>query len=129
MAPPDDVARDHIADLYALGDYAGAASAAELRLGMDSRDDVAQRYADAARAGLEAQFTTKLGSLDRVYAVTIDTAELKWLGLDPQALRVIPLLDGVASLDGVLEHADMERLDVLKLLVELLDAGAISRIG
>ncbi|MDH3199938.1 MAG: hypothetical protein OEM15_03490 [Myxococcales bacterium] len=124
----DEVHRE-IADRFALGDYAGALSAAELQLGREPEDDEIRRYAESSRERLEVRYATRIGSLDYVFNVSVAASKIKWLGLDPQAAFLLSLVDGQTSVGEVLDLCQMGRLEALRVFTELLDANAIKRVA
>jgi len=125
---PDDIHLE-IADRFALGDYAAALSAAELQLGLDPSDDNARQYAETSRQRLEARYVTRIGSLDYVFNLAVPAAQVKWLGLDPQAAFLLSLVDGQTTVDQVLEACQTRRLEALRVFTELLEAKAIVRVA
>jgi hypothetical protein len=141
MAPPgstevsggDRVTPGHIdseiTDRFALGDYAAALCAAELQLGVDPGDESARRYAETSRARLEAQYTARVGSLECVFNHAVPVTKVKWLGLDPQAVLLMSLVDGQTSVGELLELCPMGRLEALRMLMELLEVKAIVRVA
>lgn len=131
--PPEESVTDdihaEIADRFALGDYAAALSAAELQLGLDPDDESARQYAQISRERLEARYTTRIGSLDFVYDLAVPAAQVKWLGLDPQASFLLSLLDGQTTVAEALKLCQMGRLEGLRVFTELLEAKAIARVA
>lgn len=127
-AIPGDLAQE-IADRFALGDYAGALSMAELQLGLDPNDRSARDYATQSRRRLEARYTTRIGSLEHVFNRAVPAAKVKWLGLDPQAAFLLSLVDGQTRVSEVLALCPMGRLEALRVFTELLDAKAIVRVA
>jgi len=118
-----------IEERFALGDYAGALSTAELQLGRDPEDAHALNYAQTSRERLEQRYATRIGSLESIFNVVVPPAKIKWLGLDPQAAFLLSLVDGQTTVVEVLELCRMERLEALRVFTELLDAKAIQRVA
>jgi hypothetical protein len=114
---------------FALGDYAGALLVAELRLGVDPADDMARQYAEGSRERLENRYANRIGPLEGVFNLAVPAAQVKWLGLDPQAASLLSLVDGQTSVAEVLELCPMGRLEALRAFTELLDAKAIVRVA
>ena len=144
LMPPSVVARDdsapedaddrvdlrqEITDRFALGDFAGALTAAELLLGEDPDDENARQCASSARERLEARYITRIGSLDYIFNRAVPTAKVKWLGLDPQAGFLLSLSDGQTTVAEVLDLCGMGRLEALRTFTELLEAKAIERVA
>jgi hypothetical protein len=129
--PADDRVdlRQEIVDRFALGDFAGALSAAELLLGENPDDASARKYAASARERLEARYVTRIGSLEYIFNRAVPEAKVKWLGLDPQAAFLLSLSDGQTRVEEVLELCGMGRLEALRVFTELLEAKAIVRVA
>lgn len=128
VATRDEACRE-IADRFALGDYAGALSAAELQLGREPDDEVVQRYAGESRELLAVRYATRIGSLEYVFNVSVPASKIKWLGLDPQAAFLLSLVDGQTTVSEVLDLCNMGKLEALRVFTELLDAKAIVRVA
>lgn len=112
-------------DRYALGDFTGALRAAELLLGSRPDDAQAQRYAQSSRDRLVQLYSARLGPMDRVPQVAVPDSEVRWLGLDHRAGFLLSRVDGQHTLEEIIDVSGMARLEALKMLTELLDAGAI----
>lgn len=124
-----ELIHQEIAECFALGDYARSLSAAELQLGLHPDDESAKQYAENSRARLETKYVTRIGSLDYVFNLAVPSAQVKWLGLDPQAAFLLSLVDGQTTVAEVLDICQMGRLEALRVFTELLDAKAIVRVG
>ena len=117
------------AERFAVGDFVGALSAAELRLGEEPGDEDAWQYAQSSRERLESRYTNRIGSVDYVFNLAIPAAKVKWLGLDPQAGFLLSLVDGQTTVAEVLDLCGMRRLEALRAFTELVEAKAIVRVA
>lgn len=122
--PTDDLAAE-MTDRFALGDFSGALRAAELLLGQDEAHTVARQVAESCREQLERLYVGRLGTLAAVPTVAIPESEVRWLGLDHRAGFLLSRVDGLHAVEDVLDMSGMPRLEALKILVDLLDAGVI----
>ncbi len=113
-------------DRFALGDFSGALLAAELVLGKDPLHAEAQRCAASCRERLSAMHLARLGGAQRVPQIAVAGSEVRWLGLDHRAGFILSRVDGRTSVDELVDLSGMPRHEALKLLVELVDAGALS---
>jgi hypothetical protein len=113
-------------DLFALGDYTGALVIAELILGGDAADVHAGRCAESCRGKLVQLYTSKIGPLDRSPASALNDTDMRWLGLDHRAGFLLSRIDGLSSVEEILDVCGMPRLEALKTLAELIERGAIS---
>jgi hypothetical protein len=114
-----------VAERFALGDFTGALRVAELLLGADPENEEARGYAARCRERLEQFYQSRLGSFERTAHVAVEANELRWLGLDHRAGFFLSHVDGMTSVDDLLDLSGMPRLEALKTLVELLDMGAV----
>ena len=112
-------------ELYALDDLSGALRFAELILGREPDNDQARRCAANCRKRLLGLYTSKIGDLRRIPVQALKEAELRWLGLDHRSGFLLSRVDGVSSVDEVLDICGMPRLEALKSLVDLIERGAI----
>jgi len=92
-------------------------------------DESARQYAANSRIRLETRYTTRIGSLDYIFNLAVPGAQVKWLGLDPQAAFLLSLVDGQTTVEEVLDLCQMGRLEALRVFTELLDAKAIIRVA
>jgi hypothetical protein len=106
-------------DRVALGDYTGALDVAERLLAADPNDEAASACADNCRSVLKQMYAARIGPLDRVPHVAIPRDQLRWLSIDHRAGFVLSLVDGVSSLEMILDVSGMPELDALRILADL----------
>ncbi len=121
--PPSAI---EMADRVALGDYTGALEIAEKLLELDPEHGEALRVAEEARETLLAMYTARIGDLEGVPVVAIARDELRWLSIDHRAGFMLSLIDGVSTLEMVLDVSGMPRFDALRILHELLQKRIVS---
>jgi hypothetical protein len=128
QASDDDLARQlvNMRDRFSLGDYTGALAIAETVLGTDATNAEANRCADECRAKLIQMYAARVGPLDRVPVVTVAREQLRWLSIDHRAGFLLSHIDGVSSLEMILDVSGMPLLDALKILAELSQQRVIS---
>jgi len=132
--PPDDdgpeietiPSEQEMNDRVALGDYTGALDIAEKLLLLDPEDEEAQQCAESCRGVLRQMYTARIGALDRVPMVMVPRDQLRWLSIDHRAGFVLSLIDGVSSLEMILDVTGMPELDALRILSELVQQRIIS---
>jgi hypothetical protein len=107
-------------DRFSLGDYSGSLVIAESLLSDDPRHREAKKYADNCRGILEQMYTARLGALDRVPFVAVPLEQLRWLSIDHRAGFVLSHVDGVSTLEQILDVSGMPLLDTLRILYELV---------
>ncbi len=114
-----------MSERYALGDYTAALRAAELILGRDPGHALAREVAAGSQKQLERLLLARLGPMDQVPRLAVDASTVRWLGLDSRAGFILSRIDGWYTVAEILDISGMPTLEVLRIIVELLDAGAI----
>jgi len=117
---------DEMRDRYSLGDYTGALDVAEALLQADPSQIEASRCAESSRAILEQMYSARIGPLERVPVVAVAREQLRWLSIDHRAGFVLSHVDGVSSLEMILDVSGMPTLDVLRILFELVQQRIIT---
>ena len=112
-------------ELYALDDLTGALRYAELVLGRTPENEQAQRCAKNCRARLIQLYSSKIGGTEGVVTVALSESQLRWLGLDHRSGFLLSRIDGVSTVEELLDVCGMPRLEALKTLADLLERGAI----
>lgn len=113
-------------DRFSLGDYSGALLVAEGLLEENPEHTEALRYAESCRNVLAQMYTARIGPLDRVPFIAVPREQLKWLSIDHRAGFVLSHVDGVSSLEQILDVSGMAPLDALRILYELAQQRVIS---
>lgn len=121
-APSAAVAKTPVVEMkerFSLGDYTGALEVAEDILTTSPDDVDARDCAEQSRAVLVQMYTAKIGPLDKVPQVMVPREQLRWLSLDHRAGFVLSLVDGMSSLEMILDMSGMPALDAMRILFEL----------
>lgn len=113
-------------DRISLGDYTGALEIAEKLLEIDPDDQPVQVCAESCRGILKQMYITRIGPLERVPIVMVARDQLRWLSIDHRAGFVLSLVDGVSSVEMILDVSGMPELDTLRILSELAQQRIIS---
>jgi hypothetical protein len=113
-------------DRFSLGDYTGALSVAEAILETNPQNAEAMAFAENCRSVLRQMYTARLGPLDRVPMVMVPPDQLRWLSIDHKAGFLLSHVDGVSSLEMILDVSGMPTLDALRILCELAQQRIIS---
>jgi hypothetical protein len=111
---------------FALGDYSGALVVAESLLEENPTHVEAREYAESCRSVLQQMYMARIGSLARVPVVEVARDQLRWLSIDHRAGFVLSLVDGISSLEMILDVSGMPSLDALRILFELVEQRIIS---
>ncbi|MCB9586431.1 MAG: hypothetical protein H6718_13595 [Polyangiaceae bacterium] len=113
-------------DRYAVGDFTGALVIAESILESDPDHADARRYADSCREVLTQMYAARLGQLDQVVAVAVPPDQIRWLSLDHRAGFLLSLVDGMTSIEEILDVSGMTRLDALRIMFTLVQQRVIA---
>jgi hypothetical protein len=116
-------------DRYAMGDFSGALLVANNILARRPDDPDALRYAQSCREILIQMFAARLGPFDQVPKMALPREEIRWLSLDHRAGFLLSLVDGICTIEQLLDLSSMPRLDALRILHTLLEQRVISLGG
>jgi hypothetical protein len=116
-------------DRVALGDYTGALEIAEALLARNPAHEGAQLCAENCRGILRQMYAARIGPLDRVPNVLVPREQLRWLSIDHKAGFVLSLVDGVSSVEMIIDVSGMPELDTLRILAELTQQRIIALGG
>lgn len=122
---PADPTLSELSERYAMGDYSGALIVAEGLLETDPGHVEALRFAKNCRENLTNMYSARLGPLDQVVLLGVPGDQLRWLALDHRAGFLLSLVDGVLTIEELLDISGMPRLDALRILFSLLQEGVI----
>lgn len=111
---------------YDLGDFGGALEVAERLLAVAPANADANRIARDCREQLTELNEARLGSLDRVPSIVVADEDLKHVAIDHRAGFLLSHIDGVSSLETILDVSGMPRLDALRILVELVQKRVVA---
>ena len=130
IVPPTATAKaDPLGELrerYALGDFSGALTIAEGVLEDDPKNTDAQRYAESCRDVLRQMYAARLGPLDQIPVVAIPVEQLRWLTLDHRAGFLLSHVDGVSTLEEILDISGMPPLEAMRIIHDLLQQKVIA---
>jgi hypothetical protein len=121
----DDPELAAVQERFDRGDFFGAANRAEALLEQRPDFEAARRYLESAREALVQMYIGRLGSGTTVLRVAMRPDEIQGLSLDHRSGFLISLIDGVATLDEVLDMSGMPPLDALRLLYEMREQGVV----
>lgn len=123
--PPSTTIPD-MQDRYAVGDFTGALVVAESILDTNPDDEDAKRYAQSCREVLTQMYAARIGPMDQVAVVAVPPDQITWLSLDHRAGFLLSLIDGVSSIEEILDISGMTRLDALRIMYTLVQQNVIT---
>jgi hypothetical protein len=71
-------------------------------------------------------YAARIGPLDRVPVVIVPRDQLRWLSIDHRAGFMLSHIDGVSSVEMILDVSGMPLLEALRILFELVQQRVIS---
>ena len=113
-------------DRFSLGDYSGALIVAEAILESDPKHAEARQVTQHCRRVLEQMYIARIGPLTRVPSVAVPRDQLRWLSIDHRAGFLLSHVDGVSTLEMILDVSGMSPLDALRILYELAQQRVIT---
>ncbi|MEO7109948.1 MAG: hypothetical protein ABI183_05895, partial [Polyangiaceae bacterium] len=113
-------------DRFSLGDYSGALVVAEAILESEPKHAEAHQVAQHCRRVLEQMYIARIGPLTRVPIVGVPRDQLRWLSIDHRAGFLLSHVDGVSTLEMILDVSGMSPLDALRILFELAQQRVIT---
>lgn len=121
----DEGAIHEVRGRFALGDYSGALVMAESILDSHPDHPEAKDYAEKCRKALADLYVSRLGGMDRIPHVAMPMEELQWLSLDHRAGFLLSLMDGMSSIEDILDMSGMSNLEALRTMFELMQQDVI----
>ncbi len=112
-------------DYYDMGDYTGALEIAGKILDKEPDDKEALKYRDTSRGVLTQMYESRIGSLERVPVLAINSSEIIWRNLDPAAGFVLSRIDGMITFEDLLDISGLPRFETFQILNQLLQDGII----
>lgn len=126
VAMVDDEARIAMRERLAVEDFAGALSLADKLLEINRSDGEARRVAMRCREELRTLYIQRIGSLNQIPTTMYSQSQLRWLALDHRAGFVLSLIDGMSSIEDIIDVSTMPSLEVLRTVHNLLSENVIS---
>lgn len=121
----DDPALAPIRDRVTRGDFMGALMRAENILQTEPDNVGATYFATMCQEKIRDLYFTRLGSGEGIPHIQLAADAIVALALDHRSGFLISLIDGIASIDDVLDMSGMPVIEALRLLLELKNEGVI----
>jgi hypothetical protein len=74
----------------------------------------------------EEALTARLGSLERIATLAVAQAELRALAVDHRGAFLLSQVDGVSTLEMILDVSGMGRVDALRILAGFVEQGIVT---
>lgn len=121
----DDPVLAPIRDRIAKGDFVGALMRAEALLQNEPDNVGATYFVTMCQEKIRDLYIARLGSGEGIPHVQLAPDAIVALALDHRSGFLISLIDGIASIDDVLDMSGMPPIEALRLLLELKNEGVI----
>ena len=112
-------------DRYAMGDFSGALEVADRILASNPDQEEAYRCAQSCRDVLTDMYASRIGGTHQRALVVMSPDQIRWLSLDHRAGFLLSTIDGISTVDELLDICGMPRLEALRILCTLLDQQAV----
>lgn len=126
LPPPSSNPMRDMKDRYAMGDFSGALTVAEKILEGSPHDREATRCAQSCRDVLGDMYASRIGDLEQSLVVIMSPEQIRWLSLDHRAGFLLSMVDGMSTVDELLDVCGMQRLDALRIICNLMDQRVVS---
>lgn len=126
IPPPSARPARDMLDRYAMGDFSGALSVAEKILESEPHHEEAVRCAQSCRDVLGDMYASRIGDMEQTLMVAMSPDQIRWLSLDHRAGFLLSMIDGISTVDELLDVCGMQRLDALRIICNLLDQRVVS---
>ncbi len=120
VAPKSDDPLVELRDRYAVGDFTGALSIAEAVLTDDPSNAEVGRYLESCKDILMQMYKARLGALTQIPRIALAAEELRWLTLDHRSGFLLSCIDGISTVEDLLDVSGMPPLDTLRILYTLM---------
>ena len=71
-------------------------------------------------------YASRIADMQRVPNIIMSPDQIRWLSLDHRAGFLLSMIDGISSVDDLLDVSGMQRLDALRIICTLLDQKVIA---
>jgi hypothetical protein len=126
IPPPSTNPMRDMKDRYAMGDFSGALTVAEKILEKVPTHEEASRCAQSCRDVLGDMYASRIGNMDQSLVVVMSPDQIRWLSLDHRAGFLLSMIDGMSTVEELLDVCGMQRLDALRIICNLLDQRVVS---
>jgi len=126
-APPAHAAPiSEMKDRFAMGDFSGALYVADMILAREPEHKEARNVASKCQEVLLDMYGSRLPNLDEPPRLVMAPAQLRWLTLDHRAGFLLSMIDGISTVEEILDISGMPRLEAMRILCELIDKSVIT---
>ena len=126
MPPGDGDLEQTMKDRFAMGDFSGALQLADKLLIKNPRHVETAALATKCREVLEDMYASRISDMRKIPSIIMGPDQIRWLSLNHRSGFLLSMIDGVSSVDDLLDVSGMQRLDALRIVCSLLEQKVIA---
>jgi hypothetical protein len=107
------------------GDWISARAIADKVLAYDPTDLDAHACVETCTQRMRESYEVRLGARNRVLRIAVPDQWIAEMALDPRVAYLMSRIDGVSSIDAILDISGMSEAEGMQVLVELLEEGVL----
>jgi hypothetical protein len=111
---------------FAMGDFSGALDLALRICERDPNHQEAHSLAKKCRDVLEDMYTSRIADMSKVPTIIMGPDQIRWLSLNHRSGFLLSMIDGISSVDDLMDISGMQRLDALRIVCSLLEQKVIA---
>lgn len=114
-----------VRELYEAGDFRSALVMAEALLETEPDHVEARSYAARCRETLLKKYLGRLGGPGKILRVAMPPDEIRWLALDHKAGFLLACVDGISTIEEVLDVSCMQAFEAIRILHDFRELGVV----
>lgn len=118
-----------IRERYEAGDHRAALRMAETILQENPGHLAALGYAESSRQMLRQKYLARVGDMNAVPRIKHVAIELARVGVDGRDMRILDAIDGVLTIEEIVNFTSSATLDVLRVINDLVVDGLVEFVG
>lgn len=126
LPPVDGDDETTMKNRFAMGDFSGALDLALRICERDPNHQEAHSLAKKCRDVLEDMYTSRIADMSKVPTIIMGPDQIRWLSLNHRSGFLLSMIDGISSVDDLMDISGMQRLDALRIVCSLLEQKVIA---
>lgn len=126
LPPADGDIEQMMKDRFAMGDFSGALDLAVKIWDKNPRHSEAASLAKKCREVLEDMYSSRIGDMEKIPTIVMGPDQIRWLSLNHRSGFLLSMIDGISSVEDLLDISGMQRLDALRIICSLFEQRVIS---
>jgi hypothetical protein len=109
-----------------MGDFSGPLQLADKLLIKKPSHSETAALAAKCREVLEDMYASRISDMTKIPSIIMGPDQIRWLSLNHRSGFLLSMIDGVSSVDDLLDVSGMQRLDALRIVCSLLEQKVIA---